>query len=137
MSIGRRKRKAFKPDNQEDSAFVHFAAKIEFLPKKAIMRAKILARFEQNMDFFGFNVMNPTIMLHNIVPDDSEIFSAIKSGDLHQLVALLKDGKASLRDCDADGRSLLSVSTLRSFHTPELILYRIPAGTQNQIYADS
>jgi hypothetical protein len=101
------------PDEEADSGFVHFAAKIEFIPKQASLPAKILARFEQSFESFGFNMINPTIMLYTIIPDDSEVFRVIKDGDLRGLVTLLEERKASVRDCNASGRSLLSVSDIQ------------------------
>lgn len=52
----------------------------------------------------------PVISFRNIVSADSKIFGIALDGDVDALKVLLTEGKASLRDCDPGGRSLLSYS---------------------------
>lgn len=52
----------------------------------------------------------PTIVIYRIVPNDSEIFTSIKQGAVSQVRSLIGSGIARLRDCNADGQSLLGVS---------------------------
>ena len=58
--------------------------------------------------------LNPStqITYQAILPDDSEIFNIIASGQLQKLLASLENGTASLTDRDEEGRSLLHVSYL-------------------------
>ena len=75
---------------------------------------KISARFLQQLTSSSFSSLNPKLMFHPIIPDSAEIFVAVKAGDVDRMVELFNDGKASLHDCDCEGRSLLNVSILIS-----------------------
>lgn len=52
----------------------------------------------------------PVISFRNIVSPDAKIFAIALDGNVDTLKALLTEGKASLKDCDPGGRSLLSYS---------------------------
>ena len=80
------------------------------MPDRSHHSAKVTAYFCQRFDLNGFFSLNSAISVHKIVPEDSEVFISVGKGDLKGLLQLLNEGKASLRDCDPYGRSLLSVS---------------------------
>ena len=52
----------------------------------------------------------PVLWVNNVVPADSPVFSVVKEGRLEEFMELLQDGRASLRDHDEYGASLLHVS---------------------------
>lgn len=54
--------------------------------------------------------INPVILAYRIVPGKSEVFEMIRYDDLEGLKSLLADGKATIRDCDEYGATLLHVS---------------------------
>ncbi|KAI9694232.1 MAG: hypothetical protein M1820_009090 [Bogoriella megaspora] len=54
----------------------------------------------------------PTFSLNNTLPSNSPIFALAKEGSLQALKSLLATGKASLRDYDTDGWSLLHVGDI-------------------------
>jgi hypothetical protein len=54
--------------------------------------------------------INPVILAYRNVPNESEVFKAIKDDDLAGLITLLANGKATLRDCNETGETLLHVS---------------------------
>ena len=83
---------------------------ISILPRKSNKRAKISAYFLQRLTKSGFDSLNPMLSFHSIVPDNAEIFVAVKTGNEDMMLELFNAGKASLRDCDSEGRSLLHVS---------------------------
>lgn len=83
---------------------------ISILPRKSTNRAKISAYFLQRFTGSGFNSLDPILWFHPVVPDNAEIFDAVENGNLDKMLELLNAGKASLRDCDSEGRSLLNVS---------------------------
>ena len=83
---------------------------ISILPRKSTKRAKISAYFLQRLTGSGFHSLNPMLSFHPIVPDNAEIFDAVKTGKVNMMLELFNAGKASLRDCDSEGRSLLNVS---------------------------
>ena len=79
------------------------------LARDSIRPTKISASFEQRITSLGFDCPHPRLSFHPIVPGDAEIFTAVKEGDMDWMLELLNTGKASLRDCDPEGRSLLHV----------------------------
>ena len=52
----------------------------------------------------------PHLLVYNVLPADSPVFSIVQGGRLREFQALLREGKASLRDQDEYGASLLFVS---------------------------
>lgn len=83
---------------------------ISIVPRKSTKRAKISAYFLQRLTGSGFNSLNPMLLFHPIVPDNAEILDAVKTGNVNMMLELFNAGKASLQDCDSEGRSLLNVS---------------------------
>ncbi|SPO06532.1 uncharacterized protein DNG_09222 [Cephalotrichum gorgonifer] len=49
----------------------------------------------------------PTLSVNNILPAGSPVFSTVREGRMRDFLALLRDGKASIRDHDEYGASLL------------------------------
>ncbi len=58
----------------------------------------------------GFLSICPGISIGMALPADSPIFGFVRNGDMHGLQDLLRQGMASLRDCDLRGTPLLHVS---------------------------
>lgn len=52
----------------------------------------------------------PMVAVYRTVPSNSEVFLSIRKGRLDKLVGLISEGKASVRDRDEAGASLLHVS---------------------------
>jgi hypothetical protein len=86
-----------------------FAACTTILPKALAFKSKICASFLQKATENGSFSLRPTLDFCPVVPADSEVFGVVSNGDLEGLQRLLRDGKASTKDCDPEGRSLLSV----------------------------
>ena len=82
---------------------------ISILPNTNLRRFKISLSFLQRLTSSGFSCVNPGLFFHPIVPMDAEIFEAVETGDVDWMLELLNAGKASLQDCDSEGRSLLNV----------------------------
>ena len=91
------------------SAFEFVQGNFSLLARDSIRPTKISASFEQRITSLGFNCPYPRLAFHPIVPENADIFTAIQEGDMDWMLALLDTGKASLRDCDPVGRSLLHV----------------------------
>lgn len=51
----------------------------------------------------------PRLFVNNILPANSPVFSVVRQGRMDEFQALLREGKASLRDHDEYGASLLMV----------------------------
>ena len=82
---------------------------ISILPNTGAKRSKISVSFLQRLTSSGFGCVNPGLLFHPVVPKDAEIFKAVGTGDVDWMLELFNSGKASLRDCDSEGRSLLNV----------------------------
>lgn len=82
---------------------------INILPRTGIGKAKISACFVQQFTSLGFHSLNPIISFHPVIPDEADIFRAVEAGDVDWMLELINTSKASLRDCDSHGRSLLNV----------------------------
>jgi hypothetical protein len=67
-------------------------------------------RFGETRLHAAVSFINPVILAYRIVPYRSEVFEAIESDNLADLILLLADGKATVRDCDENGATLLHVS---------------------------
>ena len=82
---------------------------ISLLARGGIRPTKISASFEQRITSLGFDSPHPRLSFHPIVPHSADIFTAVEEGDIDWMLELLNTGRASLRDCDPEGRSLLNV----------------------------
>ncbi|KAF4436708.1 hypothetical protein FACUT_6303 [Fusarium acutatum] len=56
----------------------------------------------------------PRISVCRIVPNDSPVFTLVKQGSLKEFIAMLQEGKASLRDHDEQGMPLLHYAATAS-----------------------
>lgn len=100
--------------------FLEFAANLTFMSSLPGLKMKLSAAFYQRMTSDGgYHVIPPMLSIHVIIPDNSEIFGLVMNNDLPGIVNMFEQGRASLRDCDTKGRSLLSVSNL----VPALVTY--------------
>lgn len=70
----------------------------------------VAVHFRQTKTHTGVSFINPVILAYRVVPKDAEVFKVVESDDLMGLRELLADGKATLRDCDHEGTTLLHVS---------------------------
>jgi hypothetical protein len=69
----------------------------------------------------GVNSLSiPTLSFRSTIPDNSKIFQVAKFKSPRDLQTLIRDGLASLNDCDTNGRSLLNVSII--IHRAKVIL---------------
>lgn len=102
------RQEGFKRLHIED-ALSTLRGNISILPNNNSRRFKISVSFLQRLTSSGFSCVNPGLLFHPVVPRDAEIFKAVTTGDVDRMFELLNSGKASLRDCDSEGRSLLNV----------------------------
>lgn len=77
----------------------------------------IAAFFGERTDYLQSSVIHPTIFAYRSVSSKSEIFNIVARDDITSLMLLLAEQKATIRDIDEEGRSLLHVrmSRLRLF----------------------
>lgn len=106
-----RTRTRLESDAATNKKILEFAANLTFMSTRPELRMKLCALFYQRMlSEGGYLVVPPMLSVHFMIPDNSEIFRLIRNDNLKGIVGLLEQGRASLRDCDTKGRSLLSVS---------------------------
>ena len=72
----------------------------------------VSAFFGERTELLQRSFLSPTIITYRTVASSSEVFKLVRHDDVDGLVRLIALQEASARDCDEDGRSLLSVSTL-------------------------
>ncbi|KAI1327584.1 hypothetical protein F5Y16DRAFT_188132 [Xylariaceae sp. FL0255] len=87
----------------------HFNTQI--LVKPDDFAFSLLMEVQQKLVRDGSFTSFPRISVNNIVPEDSLVFEVARTGCVEDLKRLISEGKASLRDHDEDGRSLLHYST--------------------------
>ncbi|KAF8250895.1 ankyrin [Wilcoxina mikolae CBS 423.85] len=102
-----------KNDSDEDGIREEvFSGKVTVMPAYAIPSGgrgiRILASLQQKVARKGVFSLKPTLTFSAVIPDNSEIFQMAASGDLEGLVKLFMEGKASLTDCNVEGRTLLT-----------------------------
>jgi hypothetical protein len=73
-------------------------------------RHAIMVNIRQTHSYDGVFSSIPHFMVYNVLPADSPVFSIVRRGRLREFQALLREGKASLRDQDEYGAPLLFVS---------------------------
>lgn len=85
-----------------------FIAKILFKPNNAQSLLSIYVRHGQILggSFLGI----PRVLLSNVIPRDSMVFTIAMTGQVQEMMAIVAEGKASLQDRDQRGWSLLVVS---------------------------
>lgn len=72
----------------------------------------VAAFFGERTDYLHTAVIHPTIFAFRSVSNQSEIFKVVVADDVTSLKQLLLEQKATTRDVDEDGRSLLHVSVV-------------------------
>ena len=71
-------------------------------------------KIQQMNSYAGTFLKKPPLSISALLPPDAESFRLIKAGDLNGLIRLLSLREAFLTDRDLEGRSLLSVSIVRT-----------------------
>ena len=87
-----------------------FTAKVTYFPDSRT-GSMFEATIKQRMVWNGTFSSVPRLQVNLVLPGDSLVFQLVQAGRLADLKALLREGKASLRDHDELGNSLLVVST--------------------------
>ncbi|KAF2457747.1 hypothetical protein BDY21DRAFT_363377 [Lineolata rhizophorae] len=104
------KPRSIRPENDDQTSehdeLVEMTASVHVIAGTGA-NSKITTYFTQTMNNWGFHTLNPIIVGYRRVPNDSPIFKLVEKGDIHGLLCLVQEGKASLRDYDEEDRSLL------------------------------
>ena len=89
---------------------------IAFLPNKP-HAIRIAVAFQQETFYTGSFLKNPVLSVSVLLPDDSEAFHLIETGDLIGLIKSLTLKNTRLTDRDFDGRCLLNASIFETLNT--------------------
>ena len=88
-------------------------ASFSFLPKN-FQNPRIAVNIQRMNSYAGTFLKKPALSISALLPPDAESFRLIKAGDLNGLIRSLSLREAFLTDRDLEGRSLLSVSIVRT-----------------------
>jgi hypothetical protein len=70
----------------------------------------VTVHFGETTMHAAVSFINPVVLAYRIIPNESKVFELVRDDDLAGLITLLADGKATARDCDEAGATLLHVS---------------------------
>ncbi len=109
-------------------------ASFSFLPKN-FQNPRIAVKIQQMNSYEGSFLKKPALSISTLLPPDAESFRLIKEGDLNGLIRLLSLREAFLTDRDLEGRSLLSVSIVRTVQRgpTNSFYYSMLSGPHSQI----
>ncbi len=112
-TVKRRRSRLDTANRSEDGDSIEdFIAKLTYLPRKSTGTSSMfMATVEQRMVRNGFSCSIPRLQANLVLPRGSLVFQLVREGRLPEFEALLRDGRASLRDHDSLGNSLLAVRT--------------------------
>ena len=82
-----------------------------FFYKSKTSHTMLKVSVSQSQTFWGSPLVIPRLFVNNVLPSDSLVFQIAATGQVEDLVSLVAAGKASLRDHDTNGQSLLHVGT--------------------------
>ena len=82
---------------------------LRLTPLDLASASPIAAFFGERTDYLQSSVIHPTIFAYRPVSSQSEIFKIVLRDDITRLMLLLAEQKATTRDIDEEGQSLLHV----------------------------
>ena len=99
--------------------------RVSFIPTKQ-QRAQQMFRITTYQTFGNTSVVSsiPMLDVNRVLPASAPVFSIVKEGRLHEFKALLRSRKASIRDYDEYGASLLHVSLAARAFVRACLTYR-------------
>lgn len=120
VSVQVKRRKLLKDAESQDDVLIDevdrgivniFEGTVSLIPAREFSRTKISTSFLQKSTENGYFSLKPTLSFCAIIPENSQIFTLTREGDLEGIINHVQQGHASLTDCDSKGRTLLNVSS--------------------------
>jgi hypothetical protein len=96
--------------NEDGARVVESLSSLYLDPRSSDVSVPFTVHFGETTLQSAVSFINPVILAYRVIPAGSEVFEVIENDDLAGLITLLADGKATLRDCDNGGATLLHVS---------------------------
>lgn len=87
-----------------------FLGTVTFFPANPLSSFMVIASVHQEELRSRTYSETPRLCVNRVLPCDAPVFKAVQGGRVEELQALISEGKASLRDRDVNGLSLLHVS---------------------------
>ncbi|KAL2145851.1 hypothetical protein VTI28DRAFT_6148 [Corynascus sepedonium] len=94
-------------DLYEEEVTEEVTTSITLISRLSHARRAIKLNTRQKQGFDGVFSFIPRLSVYNVLPEDSLVFTIVGQGRLREFQALLREGKASLRDQDENGAPLL------------------------------
>jgi hypothetical protein len=85
---------------------------LRLTPPDLASASPVAAFFGERTDYIQTCVIHPTILAFRTVRDRSDVFRSVTDDDITSLMKLLAEQKATIRDLDEDGRSLIHVCSI-------------------------
>ena len=104
-------RKLTRKSVSEDHPTEESTTGVYFIPTKQ-QRAQQMFRITSHQSYGYTSVVSsiPMLDVNRVLPASAPVFSIVQEGRLHEFKALLRSNRASIRDHDEYGASLLHVS---------------------------
>lgn len=99
--------------DEHASAVTGSFSALRLTPLDLASASPIAAFFGERTDYLQSSVIHPTILAYRTVSSQSEIFDLVRKDDITSLMLLLAEQKATIRDVDEKGQSLLHVRIFR------------------------
>ncbi|KAK3312744.1 hypothetical protein B0H66DRAFT_379971 [Apodospora peruviana] len=111
-NVKRRKRDTNPGGSISDKSEREFVGNITFRPtgQQSMLRLTV----QQSQNLFGAFMSVPRLCVNNIIPSSSTVFEYAKQGKTGEILSLVQSGKASFRDHDENGLSLLHYAVKHS-----------------------
>lgn len=88
---------------------VQSLSSLQLQPGCSTTGTPIAVFFGEQANFFSTSIIHPVILAYRAIPENSEIFQLVENDDVEGLKRLLMEQKATTRDCNQYGTSLLGV----------------------------
>ena len=111
-----------REEEEEEDEEMEVTTSVSLVSRRREARHGVKISIRQTHGYGGVFLSIPHLLIHNVLPASAPVFSIVREGRLDEFKALLQEGKASLRDHDEYGGSLLFVSVCFSIalHTEQL-----------------
>jgi hypothetical protein len=117
----------FESRNSDGTEVIDSLITLYLEPRISGSGLPVTVHFGETRTHTGVSFINPVVLAYRIVPSKSEVFNRITKDDLEGLRKLLEDGKATVRDCDEGGATLLHVSYCLKYHNHQADIQSVRA----------
>ena len=119
------RRKLIRKSVSGDLPTEELTTRVSFIPTKQ-QRVQQMFRITSHQSYGHSSVVSsfPMLNVNRVLPASAPVFSIVKEGRLHEFKELLRSNRASIRDHDEYGASLLHVSLSAAGFVRACLTYR-------------